>query len=543
MPPNPPAEDALAPGAPATAHPDPGRRPALAAGAWSLLRRADAGMNRLYGSRLNPFYHSGALVVVLWLVLLVTGIYLLLFYRVGAPYASVERITEQVWLGRWIRSLHRYATDAAVVVTAVHALRMFAQGRSWGPRTLAWVSGLVLVFVFLVCGWTGYVMIWDVQAQVLAVEGARIMDALPILSEPLGRTFVGEGPVPSAFFFTNLFLHVALPIGLGLLLWLHVARVSRPVLLPPRPLLWGSVGLLLAVSLLWPIGMAPEADLFRLPPRGEYDFFLSFWLPLTQALSPAGVWLAVLLLTGVAVLAPWWTRPRAAGRRPASRVDERVCTGCVQCSLDCPYEAITMVQLAGDRPRSVARVDPALCVSCGICAGSCAPMAVGPPGRTGRDQLNATRRFVASHRPGGGEVVVLACTRGAGGITAQPSLEGHPVLPIECTGSLHTSVIEALVRGGAGGVMVVACPARDCWNREGAKWAEQRMFHEREAELQARVDRRRVRLVEAGAAERDLLVAHLRAFQRELPPAPPGGGDPAAELAALCERAEREVGR
>ncbi len=57
-------------------------------------------MNALYGWRYNPLYHSGALVVALLLVVLVTGIYLLFFYRIGAPFASVARITEQVWLGR-----------------------------------------------------------------------------------------------------------------------------------------------------------------------------------------------------------------------------------------------------------------------------------------------------------------------------------------------------------------------------------------------------------------------------------------------------------
>ncbi|NIP14161.1 MAG: hypothetical protein GWN02_29880, partial [Gemmatimonadetes bacterium] len=118
---------------------------------------------------------SGTIVVGLLVVLLVTGLYLLLFYRIGAPYASVARITEQAWLGRWIRRLHRYASDAAVVAVVVHAFRMFAQGRSWGPRALAWVSGLVLLFVLFVCGWTGYVMVWDVQAQLLAVEGARFL--------------------------------------------------------------------------------------------------------------------------------------------------------------------------------------------------------------------------------------------------------------------------------------------------------------------------------------------------------------------------------
>ena len=46
-------------------------------------------------------------------MLIATGLYLLLFYRIGSPYASMTRITEQVWLGRWIRTMHRYAADAA----------------------------------------------------------------------------------------------------------------------------------------------------------------------------------------------------------------------------------------------------------------------------------------------------------------------------------------------------------------------------------------------------------------------------------------------
>src|SRR3990172_6001045 len=184
-----------------------------------FLARADALMNRLYGWRYNPLYHSGALVVALLIVLFVTGIYLLFFYRLGAPYASVAALTAQPWLGRGIRGLHRYASDTAVVAALVHALRVYAQRRSWGPRTLAWITGLILLFVVFVSGWTGYVMVWDVQAQVLATEGARLFDVLPIFSEPISRAFVGERPIPGAFFFLNLFAHIAFPIGLGLVVW------------------------------------------------------------------------------------------------------------------------------------------------------------------------------------------------------------------------------------------------------------------------------------------------------------------------------------
>src|SRR5688572_22162840 len=52
------------------------------------LSRVDSWVNRIYGSRYNPLYHSGAITIVLLLVLLLTGLYLLLLYRIGAPYES-----------------------------------------------------------------------------------------------------------------------------------------------------------------------------------------------------------------------------------------------------------------------------------------------------------------------------------------------------------------------------------------------------------------------------------------------------------------------
>jgi coenzyme F420-reducing hydrogenase delta subunit len=87
---------------------------------------------------------------------------------------------------------------------------------------------------------------------------------------------------------------------------------------------------------------------------------------------------------------------------------------------------------------------------------------------------------------------------------------------VDCAGSLHTSVVEYLVRSGAGGVLIVACPPRDCQNREGPKWLEQRLYHEREAELKDRVDRRRVRLVSAGLAEMGTVAAELERMRRDV---------------------------
>jgi len=480
------------------------------------LALADAWMNRLYGWRYNPLYHTGVVAAALLAAVMVTGVYLLFFYRIGSPYDSVARITNTIWLGPWTRSFHRYASDAALVATLIHLVRMWLQRRTWGSRALAWYSGLVLLFLILVCGWTGYVMVWDVQAEVLAREGARWMDALPLFSEPIERAFDGERELPAAFFFLNLFAHVALPVGLGVVFWIHVARVARPVLVPPKPLLWGMLGLLGIASLLLPITMGPAAQAFRLPGTAPYDVFYSFFLPLTRPAAPWLVWVGLLGFTGILVLVPTLLRPPLARRPPASVVDERSCTGCEQCWLDCPYEAIDMVERTDDRPYLVARVDPALCTSCGICAGSCAPMGVGPPGRTGKAQLDAIARFCTTHLAQPGEVVIVACGRGSGGVGAALDFEGAPVFPVQCAGNLHTSTVEYLVRSGAGGVLIVTCPPRDCWNREGPLWLEQRLYHQREAELKARVDQRRVRLISAGEREQAVVHDALAEFRAEV---------------------------
>jgi coenzyme F420-reducing hydrogenase delta subunit/NAD-dependent dihydropyrimidine dehydrogenase PreA subunit len=215
-------------------------------------------------------------------------------------------------------------------------------------------------------------------------------------------------------------------------------------------------------------------------------------------------------------------------------VDERLCTGCEQCFLDCPYEAIAMIPRTDGRETLVARVDPLRCVSCGICAGSCAPMGVGPPGRTGRDQLRRVEQVVKDLRPGG-DVIAIVCDRA---IPASLALDDATLYPVSCAGSVHTSVVEYFTRKGVEGVLIAACPPRDCWNREGPKWLEQRLYHEREAELQERVDRRRVRLAYTSAGSPDALRRAVAAFRAELAALERARGEDDVDLVTMCEPEE-----
>jgi len=490
----------------------------LERGVRRLLRMLDAMATRAYGWAWNPLHQSGTVAIAMLLTLIATGAYLILFYRPGSPAESVARLAADPWLGGWMRSLHRYASDLFVLAAVLHLLRMFAQARSWGPRTLAWVSGLILLGTGLVCAWTGFVMAWDTFGERLALEGGRLLDVLPIFSEPLSRIFAGDGAVPGAFFFVNMFMHIGLPLAMGAVLWLHVSRVARPVLLPPRRLMWTTIAALTATAVLVPARLGPAADPFHLAEQTPTDLLVAWWLPVAERLPAGTVWGLGLAGTLVLLLVPRWTRRPRQGSFAPSVVDPRRCTGCNQCPQDCPWDAITMVKRDDDRPTLLAQVDPERCVSCGICAGSCAPMGIGPPGRNGRDQLARARSEASPNFgvDGRKSVVAVCCSQVPVSHVEALRTRGAFIHTVSCIGNLHSSVIELFVRGGAPGVVICACPPRDCVNREGPKWLGERLFNEREAELQARVDRRRVRVITAAPGNRHAVVAAYELIAREM---------------------------
>jgi coenzyme F420-reducing hydrogenase delta subunit len=122
------------------------------------------------------------------------------------------------------------------------------------------------------------------------------------------------------------------------------------------------------------------------------------------------------------------------------------------------------------------------------------------------------REFIDQHGVRRGRHVVICCERGSRDLGAAITAHGVAIYPGDCSGSLHTSVIELLVRAGAPGVLVLSCPPRDCWNREGPNWLVERMYNEREAELQARVDRARVRVEHVSANEAGKVSTIVRDF-------------------------------
>jgi ferredoxin/coenzyme F420-reducing hydrogenase delta subunit len=500
-------------------------RPSGARRLGSVVAGVDGLFDRVYTSTYNPLYRTGTLASLCLAVALVTGIYLLFVYEIARPWESVASIQRDPYLGRWIRALHRYASDAAVVAVVLHVLRLLVQGKTWGPRALAWITGVLLTAMMFVSAVTGFVLVWDAFGQKLAVAGARMLRLLPLFPEPPDRAFVGDAPVPAQFFFMNLFLHVAVPLGMVFFLWLHTARLARAAWFPERRVMLAALAGFVLLSIVWPAPLPPKADLLAIPGRIATDWFYGAWLPLAS-FSPAAALAVGVGLIAVLLGVPWLVRPTQTARSGAASVDPESCEGCEQCFQDCPFDAIQMVTgLHPERYPLLAQVQPDLCVSCGLCTGSCGSLAIGPPGRTARDQLTTARQFVAGSADAARRPLLVACRHNGGlGDRLRSRYAGDraaTVFEVDCSGSLHPGTVSYLGRRFAG-TLVLSCPTQNCLYREGSTLAEARIVGERRPAVPGQIGRLPVRVLEAGAGEWSRVVAAVDALR-----GPAAGSEPA----------------
>ncbi len=421
--------------------------------------------------RYNPLYHTGTITVFLLGIILITGVYLTMFYQFGftASYEAIVNL-EGNFFNALMRAVHRYASGAALITGLLHGWRTFFQDRFRGPRWLAWVTGVVMTAFFWAIGVTGYWLLWDERAQVInqtlirLISGSRFGTAF--LVKLLMTEEAGTGWV---FLLLVLTVHLVLSALMGLFLWWHLIRLSRPKWLPPNFWMAATATLLLIASALVPVGLLPSINPSQLPERVPIDPLFLFYLPGALNWPPGLFWGLVVTIIALGSTIPW-----ILARKPLKpvEVDLALCDGCVLCSRDCPYNAITMaLRSDGARPKFQAEVNPILCVSCGICIGSC------PENALSLDGISVEAVWDTTQTIKQGEVL-FACERHIqhGAWEKEPDRQ---VIPLTCVGMLHPDLIGKAIEGGADSVRVVGCPPEDCANREGNLWLQQRLDRQR----------------------------------------------------------------
>ncbi len=493
----------------------------------AVLTRIEDRFTQVFGPGCNPFFHLGAMTIYFFWIVLVSGLYLFAFFEtsVFGAFQSVERLThDQWWLGGVMRSLHRYASDAAVVTMLLHLFREFVRDRYRGVRWYSWLTGVPLLWMVFLLGITGYWLVWDMLAQYIALVSAEYMDWLPIFTDPIARNFISQEALSDRFFTLMGFLHlIGIPLFLVFGIWFHVMRIAMPNINPPRTLMAGSLIALLVLSLVKPAVSHEMADLSAVAGELSLDWFYLFIYPVIDTLGVGPVWILLTALTFLLMAFPWLPRKKP---EPAAQIDLEHCSGCTWCANDCPYGALTM------RPRSDGRahrqevvIDPDLCVSCGICAGSC-PSAT--PFRKSEDLATGIELPQFSFRrlrdemdtalaglSGDARIIVYGCDHAA----MVKQLRGADVaaLSLPCTGMLPPSLIDYALRDRkADGVLVTGCCEGDCLHRLGNTWMEQRLNGERPPQLRGRVERERVRVRWASSTDLTSLRREIGSFREDL---------------------------
>jgi len=492
-----------------------------------ILLRLEGMLNKIFGHDLNPVYYLGALGFHFFWVVVVSGAYIYAFYKTGIElsYPSVEYLTHEQWyLGGVMRSLHRYASDALVVVMVLHLLREFILGHYRGARWFAWITGVLLIWLIFAAGINGYWMVWDKLAQYSVVATMEWFDWLPIFSEPMSQSFISREVLNDRFFSLISFAHVTVPLIILFFLWIHIMRISNPVVNPRRALVLGMLLTLLILALVKPVLSQGPADMGIEPGNLRIDWFYLYIYPLLDIWSAGEVWALAIGLSMLLSVLPWL--PTRHKQIPVAEVSLKDCSGCRLCVADCPYEAVVM------RPRSdgmhflqEAVVVQGRCVSCGICVGACPSsnpfrseagyvsgieMPSLPISRLRTVMMNDLLKLKGDVR-----IMIFGCDNAAN--IEKLRSESVAVLSLPCIAMLPPSFIEyALHEHHVDGVLITGSRENDCYHRLGVLWTEQRLAAEREPRLRSRAERERIRQFWASSADFRELALELESFRSSL---------------------------
>ncbi|MBI3753056.1 MAG: hydrogenase iron-sulfur subunit [Deltaproteobacteria bacterium] len=480
---------------------------------WSRLERW---ANRAYTPVYNPLYHLGAIGVFLIWVLIISGIYLFIFYEISVTgaYASVLYLTQDQWyLGGIIRSLHHYGADLLVMATVLHLIHTLVTDRYRYWRWVAWVSGIALLWIIWISGIFGYWMVWDRRAQLVATLSAEMLGKVPIFGQPLSLDLSSNSALSNQLFYIVLFIHFSTPVVFFILLWIHVKRIAKAKVNPPARLSWGIIGLILFLSLIRPARLGLRADLGRLPGAIPFDWFYLYIYPSLKYISASSLWAVIIASTIFVSALPWMGRNR---RPPAPEVAAANCVGCEQCMMDCPYEAIFMEPRRNGFP--AAKILSKNCAGCGVCEGSCDYRAINLPHFEEGVIKDKVLRLSQELKAGGMHptVFTFVCARGVELNDILKDMAWTKVVSVPCIGMLKPSIAAIPIETGVHGVFIAGCQTGDCHYRFGNEWLAQRLEGIRHPAPDWDFDHFRIRLAGFSKVEAEDFLTMLNRFRSEM---------------------------
>ena len=183
-----------------------------------------------HGVRLSYTLCLGGLSFFLFIVLTITGIFLMFYYRPAAPeaYIDIAALSTDVAFGQLVRNLHRWGAHLMVITVFLHMTRVFYHGAYKPPREFNWVVGVVLLFLTLLLSFTGYLLPWDQLALWAVTVGTNMGGYSPVFGDQVSFVLLGGIQVGGPTLLRFYVLHVlALPFIIVIFMAVHFWRVRK----------------------------------------------------------------------------------------------------------------------------------------------------------------------------------------------------------------------------------------------------------------------------------------------------------------------------
>ena len=190
---------------------------------WIMFRKVPKGT--------NWFYTLGSATMFAFLSQAVTGVFLAMYYRPdasGGAYESVRYISTSVFLGNFVRAMHKWGATVMVVLIFLHMARTFVWGAYKYPRELNWVIGVTLLILTMIMGFTGYLLPFDERSYWATIVGVNINGTGPIIG-PYLSDFLRGGPEFNATTLSRFYaIHMLIiPGAIVTLILAHLYLVTK----------------------------------------------------------------------------------------------------------------------------------------------------------------------------------------------------------------------------------------------------------------------------------------------------------------------------
>ena len=178
----------------------------------------------------NVWYVFGVLSIVVFVIQIITGIWLTMAYQPTGEgaFASIEYIMRDVEFGYLVRYMHSTGASAFFIVVYLHMFRGFAYGSYRKPRELLWLIGMAIYLVLMAEGFFGYLLPWGNMSYWGAQVIVSLIGAIPYFGPDLMEWVRGDFVMSSITLNRFFALHVvALPLMLVVLVFLHVVALHH----------------------------------------------------------------------------------------------------------------------------------------------------------------------------------------------------------------------------------------------------------------------------------------------------------------------------